>query len=251
MTEKNDSNLNDQLPDSVSGLNGSVSKEDLEKINTTISNQGPLVGDKPWNKQFEDDLDEQGKPSRVAKNKKKRGVKNLVIVLFAALIILMFIPVFNWVMSGRNSNPNNQTTSTQVAKNTDTSSSNKEKKTKKSSDKKKTSSSKKSNTKKESNDSSDNNNTSDANSNGESANNANNSAASTTQNDQAANAVQQNQNQSANSTSQADSGYYTVAAGDNPFRIAYNHNMTTDELYALNGLQPGTVLQPGMRIKVK
>ncbi|MBA1435078.1 LysM peptidoglycan-binding domain-containing protein [Bombilactobacillus bombi] len=55
-----------------------------------------------------------------------------------------------------------------------------------------------------------------------------------------------------NQTQQQDSGeYYTVQPKDNAYRIALNHGMTTAQLYQLNGISTGTVLHPGMRLKVK
>ncbi|UQS83720.1 LysM peptidoglycan-binding domain-containing protein [Bombilactobacillus thymidiniphilus] len=50
-------------------------------------------------------------------------------------------------------------------------------------------------------------------------------------------------------TSQAD--YYVVKPHDNAYRIALNHGLTTEQLYQLNGLSRGTILRPGMQLKVQ
>ena len=62
-------------------------------------------------------------------------------------------------------------------------------------------------------------------------------------------------NNEANNAAQnaaATSGqYYTVQPHDNAYRIALNHGLTTAQLYQLNGLSAGTVLRPGMQLRVK
>ncbi|GKQ42737.1 hypothetical protein RD055328_06600 [Companilactobacillus sp. RD055328] len=240
MTEKNDSDLKKKmpdLPDSVVGLNGSVLPEDLEKLNLTEEN-------KPWNKQFEDDLNEEGKPSRVAKNKKKRGVRTLVVALFAALVLLMLAPVINWVVDANFHPNNNGNGNNEIVANAGNKSKSDKSDSKKSS-KKKTSKKSKS-TKKDSSD--------EATKKAAEQKAAQEAAEKKAAEEKAAQeAADQKAADDAAAAKQAadDSGYYTVVQGDNPFRIAYNHNLSTEELYALNGLQPGTVLTPGMRLRVK
>lgn len=242
MSDKNDSDLKNKLPDSVSGLNGSVSPEDLEKINTKYDTKidTKTNGYHPWDKQFDTEVtpeptvaneeQEQQPTSRVAKKQKKRGVKTLVMALFAVLVILMFIPVFNWISDSKaNSQPN----TSKVAKKSSKSDSSSKKK---SADKKKEADKKKAEEEAAAKKKAD-----------------EEKAAADANNESQANQQQESntQQQSTAANTQAADTYYTVKNGDNPFRIAYNHNLTTDQLYAINGLAPGTVLQPGMRLRVK
>lgn len=249
MTEKNDSEIKKDmpdLPDSVVGLNGSVLPEDIENLNLEDES-------KPWNKQFEDDLDDSGNRSRVAKNKKKRGIKTLVFALFAALILLMCAPVVNWAMHS-NSNPNSNGNGKIVANTDSNKSKNSDKKKSEKKDKKKKESEEKDSTEKESDSTETTSDQTDqqaaadaqAKADAEAKQKAAEQAAADAKAKKAAEEAEAAKKSSADST-----GYYTVGAGDNPFRIAYNHNMTTDELYSLNGLQPGSVLKPGMRLRVK
>jgi len=46
-------------------------------------------------------------------------------------------------------------------------------------------------------------------------------------------------------------GSYTVQAGDNLYRIALNHGMTTQELANLNGITPDTTLSVGQVLRTK
>lgn len=63
---------------------------------------------------------------------------------------------------------------------------------------------------------------------------------------------QQQQRPAAASQNQQDAGqYYVVQARDNAYRIALNHGLTTAQLYQLNGISSGTVLRPGMQLRVK
>jgi outer membrane biosynthesis protein TonB len=63
---------------------------------------------------------------------------------------------------------------------------------------------------------------------------------------------QQQQQPAAASQNQQDAGqYYVVQARDNAYRIALNHGLTTAQLYQLHGISSGTVLRPGMQLRVK
>lgn len=263
MSDKN------KLPDSVSGLDGSVSNEDLEKLNANQATEGK--SENPWDKEFDDNLNDEGQPSRVAKNKKRRGIKALVFGLFAALILIMFAPVMRWAIAS-NSQPNANNGSDQQVVTND----NKEKNTnaakKKANQKvklakqKKAAAAKKAKLKekkqiKEQELQNQKQKAAEAKLKADKQkeeaaakakqNQQNSQSQQSSQNQQNQKVQQDQSSQAQNNQNASGSGYYTVSAGENAYRIALNHNMTTEELYQLNGLQSGSTITPGMQLRVK
>ncbi|KRM72599.1 SAG1386/EF1546 family surface-associated protein [Lacticaseibacillus brantae] len=179
---------------------------------------------KPWEKQFDDDRDDDGNLSRVANRKKQRGNRTLVWVVSILLIALIISPILYQVFS---SSQSSQTPDDKITVETSSKVSSKAKSS--SSKEKSKSSSERS------------------------------SVASTTSSSivsssssQAPASSSASSTPSSSSSSQATAGNtYVVKAGDNPYRIAVNHGMTLSELYALNGLSQGSTVTPGMSLKVK
>lgn len=261
MSDKN------KLPDSVSGLDGSVSNEDLEKLNANKATEEKSKN--PWDKEFDDNLNDEGQPSRVAKNKKRRGIKALVFGLFAALILIMFAPVMKWAIAS-NSEPNaNNGNDQQVVtndnkeKNTNAAKKKKAEQKAKLAKQKKEAAAKKAQLKekKQIKEQELQNQKQKAAEEKLKADKQKEAAAAKAKQDQQNSQSQQNQqsqkaqqdqsSQTQNNQNSSGSGYYTVSAGENAYRIALNHNMTTEELYQLNGLQSGSTITPGMQLRVK
>ncbi|WP_099974728.1 LysM peptidoglycan-binding domain-containing protein [Lactobacillus terrae] len=198
---------------------------------------------KPWENSFDSDTDEEGHISRAVSNEKKRGNKTLIATLVILLIVCMFTPV---VIKALNSNNNSNLDSTQTAKSQD-SSSNKSKDTSSTSNKKKSTPSKKKSKAKETTD-----NSIDTSSNTDSTSatdTTGSEAASTNNSSQSNSSANAGTSSSSSTATDTSSSFYTVKAGDNWYRIAYNHGMTTAQLQALNG--GATTLTPGTTIRVK
>lgn len=253
MSDKN------KLPDSVFGLDGSVSNEDLEKISASKETT-ESKSKNPWDKEFDDNLNDEGQPSRVAKNKKKRGVKTLVFGLFTALILLMFAPVIHWALES-NAEPNANAGNNQVVSN-DAKKVSDEKKAKQAKLKKEEAA-KKAKLKEQKQAQLEKKQEQERQKAVEKLKADKQKAAQAAQEKEAQqnNQIQQRNNQNQQQTTQneqkqgdqqsSSAGYYTVSAGENAYRIALNHNMTTEELYQLNGLQSGATITPGMQLRVK
>ena len=231
--------------------------------------ENPEEDVKPWEKSFDSDTDEQGHVSRAVSKEKQRGNHTLVVTLVIALIVIMFTPVIINAVRGSGSGDLDSAQSESSVENKDKST--KKKSNKKASTKKKAAkkSTKKSSVKK----STDNDSTAAANdnSNANASDSTTNNTADTTNdttNAQANNTQQSQQtdqqastdtttgtttdNSSTTTTDNSNSSaasYYTVQAGDNWFRIAYNNNLTTAQLKSMNG-NVGT-LTPGTTLRVK
>jgi len=179
---------------------------------------------KPWEKQFDDDRDDDGNFSRVANRKKQRGNRTLVWVVSIALILLIVSPIIYQVYS---SSQGSQTPDDKITVET---SSKVSSKSKSSSSKEKSKSSSESS----------------------SVESSSSSQVAESSSSQASVSSSASSTPASSSSSQpAASGTYVVKAGDNPYRIAVNHGMTLSELYALNGLSQGSTVTPGMTLKVK
>ena len=296
------------IPDSTSGMNGSVSSEDLEKLNnknldnttnvSTFSRKNNRNGqsgvqnnldetiefsnsdvnkftnnekvtsekadgdsvkmeeqNRPWDNKFESDRDQEGNLSRRAAKDKQKGNKALVYVLFAAIIFIMFVPVVNWSLQANGDSTNTNVTSsdkTQVADNNKTSHKKKTHKKAKKSDntKSKSKSSHKTSDSATYGDDVDSSADTASDSSNEAATPTANTSAKTSNSGTTSNASYSNSRSNSGSTTQT-SAYYTVQSGDTAYRIALNHNLTTAQLYALNGMQSGETLRTGMHLRVK
>ncbi|PMD70319.1 LysM peptidoglycan-binding domain-containing protein [Companilactobacillus nuruki] len=244
-------------------------KHDEESVkddtsSATEESQSKAEDVKPWEKSFDSDTDDEGHVSRKVSKEKQRGNHTLVVTLVIALIVIMFTPVVINAVKGSGSGDLDSSQSAKSVENKDKSTKRKKSAAKKSAKKStaKKSTTAKTTTKAKKTDSSNSNasantNNSDTNSNtaasdnnaSNSTNNSQSTASNNTQqtDQQASNGATDN---SSNSTDNSSSeSYYTVKAGDNWFRIAYNNNLTTAQLKSLNG-NVGT-LTPGTTLRVK
>ncbi|WP_119317498.1 LysM peptidoglycan-binding domain-containing protein [Companilactobacillus formosensis] len=229
---------------------------------------------KPWEKSFDSDTDDEGHVSRAVTKEKQRGNHTLVVTLVVALIVIMFTPVIINAVRGSSSGDLDSSQSESSVENKDKST---KKKTAKKSTKKKAAkkSTKKASAKKTTTDNDSKSNTNANNSNTASDSTAANSTTADSSNSQTTDSSQQQAQQSQqtqqsqqsdqqastgttannSSTTSTDSdssnsaSYYTVKAGDNWFRIAYNNNLTTAQLKSMNS-NVGT-LTPGTTLRVK
>lgn len=229
---------------------------------------------KPWEKSFDSDTDDEGHVSRAVTKEKQRGNHTLVVTLVVALIVIMFTPVIINAVRGSSSGDLDSSQAESSVENKDKSSkkkaakkSTKKKSTKKATAKKKTTTNKDSDSDSNSNasstasDSTAANSTTADSSNSQTVNNTQQQTQESQQTQQSQQSQQNNQQASTgttandSSTTSTDSNssnsasYYTVKAGDNWFRIAYNNNLTTAQLKSLNG-NVGT-LTPGTTLRVK
>lgn len=208
---------------------------------------------KLWESTFGDDSDsdEPEQLSRVRQKKNRHGNKLLVWSLFIILLIVMFLPIIGQKLTSNHNKSaidsvNQETVST---------------KPKKTVTKHKTKSKKKQKAKKVVSKMDQSQKTEQAASQpADQENNNDSTAANQPQANANAEAAQPNQpaaanNNEANTAAQnaaaASGQYYTVQPHDNAYRIALNHGLTTAQLYQLNGMSAGTVLRPGMQLRVK
>lgn len=207
---------------------------------------------KLWESTFGDDSDsdEPEQLSRVRQKKNRHGNKLLVWSLFIILLIVMFLPIIGQKLTSNHNKSaidsvNQETVST---------------KPKKTVTKHKTKSKKKQKAKKVVSKMDQSQKTEQAASQpADQENNNDSTAANQPQANANAEAAQPSQpaanNNEANNAAQnaaaASSQYYTVQPHDNAYRIALNHGLTTAQLYQLNGMAAGTVLRPGMQLRVK
>ena len=208
---------------------------------------------KLWESTFGDDSDsdEPEQLSRVRQKKNRHGNKLLVWSLFIILLIVMFLPIIGQKLTSNHNKSaidsvNQETVST---------------KPKKTVTKHKTKSKKKQKAKKVVSKMDQSQKTEQAASQpADQETNNDSTAANQPQANANAEAAQPNQpaaanNNEANNAAQnaaaASSQYYTVQPHDNAYRIALNHGLTTAQLYQLNGMSAGTVLRPGMQLRVK
>ena len=207
---------------------------------------------KLWESTFGDDSDsdEPEQLSRVRQKKNRHGNKLLVWSLFIILLIVMFLPIIGQKLTSNHNKSaidsvNQETVST---------------KPKKTVTKHKTKSKKKQKAKKVVSKMDQSQKTEQAASQpADQENNNDSTAANQPQANANAEAAQPSQpaanNNEANTAAQnaaaASGQYYTVQPHDNAYRIALNHGLTTAQLYQLNGMAAGTVLRPGMQLRVK
>lgn len=185
-------------------------------------------GEEPWNKQFEDDRDESGSFSRVQKRKQTRGNKLLTTSFVVLLVFLFMVPVL-WSAVNKKME-NSATTPTKISVASKSSSSSKELASESTSSKQESSASSKEESSKQ-----------------ESSSSAQSEsvASSTSSHAESSSSV------ASSSSSSAATGTYTVKAGDNLYRIAKNHGMSTEELVQLNGMTTTSTVVPGQVLKVK
>lgn len=207
---------------------------------------------KLWESTFGDDSDsdEPEQLSRVRQKKNRHGNKLLVWSLFIILLIVMFLPIIGQKLTSNHNKSaidsvNQETVSTKPKK---TVTKHKTKSKKKQKAKKvvskmdqsqKTEQAASQPADQETNNDSTAANQPQANANAEAAQ----PSQPATNNNEANNAAQ--------NAAEASSQYYTVQPHDNAYRIALNHGLTTAQLYQLNGMSAGTVLRPGMQLRVK
>lgn len=207
---------------------------------------------KLWESTFGDDSDsdEPEQLSRVRQKKNRHGNKLLVWSLFIILLIVMFLPIIGQKLTSNHNKSaidsvNQETVST---------------KPKKTVTKHKTKSKKKQKAKKVVSKMDQSQKTEQAASQpADQETNNDSTAANQPQANANAEAAQPSQpaannneaNNAAQNAASASSQYYTVQPHDNAYRIALNHGLTTAQLYQLNGMSAGTVLRPGMQLRVK
>lgn len=207
---------------------------------------------KLWESTFGDDSDsdEPEQLSRVRQKKNRHGNKLLVWSLFIILLIVMFLPIIGQKLTSNHNKSaidsvNQETVSTKPKK---TVTKHKTKSKKKQKAKKVVSKMDQSpKTEQAASQPADQETNNDSTAANQSQANANAEAAQPSQpaanNNEANNAAQ--------NSAAASSQYYTVQPHDNAYRIALNHGLTTAQLYQLNGMSAGTVLRPGMQLRVK
>ncbi len=207
---------------------------------------------KLWESTFGDDSDsdEPEQLSRVRQKKNRHGNKLLVWSLFIILLIVMFLPIIGQKLTSNHNKSaidsvNQETVSTKPKK---TVTKHKTKSKKKQKAKKVVSKMDQSQkTEQAASQPADQETNNDSTAANQSQANANAEAAQPSQpaanNNEANNAAQ--------NSAAASSQYYTVQPHDNAYRIALNHGLTTAQLYQLNGMSAGTVLRPGMQLRVK
>ena len=208
---------------------------------------------KLWESTFGDDSDsdEPEQLSRVRQKKNRHGNKLLVWSLFIILLIVMFLPIIGQKLTSNHNKSaidsvNQETVSTKPKK---TVTKHKTKSKKKQKAKKVVSKMDQSQkTEQAASQPADQENNNDSTAANQPQANANAEAA---QPSQPAAANNNEANNAAQNAAAASSQYYTVQPHDNAYRIALNHGLTTAQLYQLNGLSAGTVLRPGMQLRVK
>lgn len=226
--------------------------------------------DKPWERQFDDDRDENGNFSRVANRKKHRGNTALYWGITAVLLLLILVPIAVTVL-GRNADKGGPDyTNDKIV--IDSSRKSAKKVTKQASTAKSSQVTTESNSDKAQ--SADTTNStapadqSQADSQ-EAASSAEKAEADKQAQEQAAaasskaaadaqakaasesRAKAESEAQASSSSDAGATGTYTVKAGDNLFRIAVNHGMSLSEFLQLNGLSQGASIAPGQVLKVK
>lgn len=209
-----------------------------KRENSTESNKKTAADNKPWNKQFEDDRDDDGNFSRIQRRKHTRGNTALTWVLIVAMVILCLTPIIWMAVEKRMANTAEAPTRITVT------SHEKAKRASSSDITFEESSSASTATKKA------------AKSATSSHSNAASSSSSTASRSTSSSSSQASSSSSAassssSSTSDDANGSYTVKAGDNLYRIAVNHGMTLSEIQALNGMGSSIAITPGQSIKVK
>lgn len=212
---------------------------------------------KLWESTFGDDSnsDEPEQLSRVRQKKNRHGNKLLVWSLFIILLVVMFLPIIGQKLTSNHNKSaidsvNQETVSTKPKK--DVTKHKTKHKTKNKQKAKKVVSKM---------DQSQKTDRASANSQPSSQETNSDSAASNqTQTNSNTGSVQQSQSAAANNnvtsneaqnSASTNGQYYTVQPHDNAYRIALNHGLTTARLYQLNGISNGTVLRPGMQLRVK
>ncbi len=208
---------------------------------------------KLWESTFGDDSDsdEPEQLSRVRQKKNRHGNKLLVWSLFIILLIVMFLPIIGQKLTSNHNKSaidsvNQETVSTKPKK---TVTKHKTKSKKKQKAKKVVSKMDQSQkTEQAASQPADQENNNDSTAANQPQANANAEAA---QPSQPAAANNNEANTAAQNAAAASGQYYTVQPHDNAYRIALNHGLTTAQLYQLNGMAAGTVLRPGMQLRVK
>lgn len=207
---------------------------------------------KLWESTFgnDSDSDEPEQLSRVRQKKNRHGNKLLVWSLFIILLIVMFLPIIGQKLTSNHNKSAidsvNQETVNTKPKKTITKHKIKSKKTQKAKkvvskmdQSQKTEQAASQPADQETNNDSTAANHPQANANAEAAQPSKSAA----NNNEATNDAQ--------NAAAASGQYYTVQPHDNAYRIALNHGLTTAQLYQLNGMSAGTVLRPGMHLRVK
>ena len=197
-----------------------------------VSSQEPTKNktnqDKPWDKSFEDDRDDNGNFSRIERRKHTRGNTVLTWVLVGALVLICLIPVVWHAVDARMANKGESNTRITVTSDKHSSSSkdNVSFKSSKSSKSSSTSSSAQSSK-------------------------PASSSSSVRSSSSSQPASSSSSSRASSSSNSAAAGSYTVKSGDNLYRIAVNHGMTLSEIQALNGMGSSTSITPGQTLKVK
>lgn len=201
-----------------------------------VSSQEPTKNktnqDKPWDKSFEDDRDDNGNISRIERRKHTRGNTVLTWVLIGAFVLICFIPVVWHAVDARMANKGESNTRITVTNDKKSSAKDDEvsfKSSKSSAKKKKSTSS-------------------------ASVQSSQAPASSSSVRASSSSRVVSSSSSRASSSSQSSTtaaGSYTVKSGDNLYRIAVNHGMTLSEIQALNGMGSSTSITPGQSLKVK
>ncbi|MFT8410076.1 MAG: LysM domain-containing protein [Schleiferilactobacillus perolens] len=223
---------------------------------TTTDKRVDGDGDQPWQKKFMDDRDDNGNLSRVASRHRDKNMTSFAVILAVILGLLMVSPMAYWAIKSHNSNESvnaNKITMASSEKASKAAASSSEAAAAASSRAAKKKAEERAQSRSEEKKKETSSSTSQSSSQ-EPAQSSSAPAASSSQQAAASSSAPQQQQSSAqqqsSSTQVAAGGSYTVKAGDNPYRIAVNHGMTLQELYALNPTAQNGII-PGMVLKVK
>lgn len=196
--------------------------------------------DEIWSRKFDSDDDlESDNQSRIARKKAKEGISRIVISLFIFLALLIILPVatYLWYMNSGSQaeelKPDEEKIT--ITQNSSTES-NSEKNSSSSSSEKDTESSEESSVAEQPVESEPEESVADV--------------PAQTAPEEAEEPVESVQEDEPETAPEETGGTYTVKAGDNLYRIALNHGMTTEELKALNGIS-GDEVSVGTVLKVK
>lgn len=207
---------------------------------------------KPWENQFDNDLDQTGNVSRVATKSKQKGNTLFALLLILGLLLLVAIPIIGHMINEKSNNNAEKISITESRKN----SLNNEKEASKSDSLSKKQASEEQAEKEASEKSA-----------SESAKQASEEAAKKASEEAAAAAsssvVQSSSSSSvqasssstpatnANQTESGSASYYTVKAGEGLYRAAVNSGISLQRLLELNGLNENSTVTPGTRLRIK